>query len=84
MKLTRSLAAAMLFTLTVLAAANEWPTWARAILGLAWFVGVVITFDWFARQDAHLADLEQLQASEAERAALGRCVHCGGRPDGGA
>jgi hypothetical protein len=56
MKLTRSLAAAGLLTLTVLAVGNDWAPWVRAVLGLAWFVLVVAVFDWLARQDRELAD----------------------------
>lgn len=80
----RALAAAALFTVTVIAVGTDWPQWATALLGLAWFVLVVAVFDWLARQDRELADLEQLAEAEARRTALARCVHCGGHPDGGA
>ena len=82
MKLTRSLAAAGLLTLTVLAVGNSWTGWVRAVLGLGWFIAVVLVFDHLARQDRHLHDLEQLQDAQAGRAALARCVHYGGTVDG--
>lgn len=40
MKLTRSLAAAGLLTLTILAVGNSWTGWVRAALGLGWFIAV--------------------------------------------
>lgn len=81
MKLTRSLAAAGLLTLTVLAVGNQWDGWVRALIGLGWFVAVVLVFDYLARQDRELADLRQLEESGAGRDALARCVHCGGIVD---
>lgn len=76
--------AAALVVATVLAVGNSWPDWARALIGLGWFIAVVVVFDWMARQDRELADLRQLEESGAGRDALARCVHCGGRVDGGA